>query len=473
MNKLEILPVRRGWSIRFDDSEVSSIESNSFNLLDVRFKKGGDKLIQLNQLVATVQSNQVYPYFWSDNYSVWVEQGDEPSWNFRGANRDGTAETSTQLVVKCRDEGVKYCVTQKITILKDHDLLTTRADGDMVALEFTDPYFMHIVGPAYEMEGNIYWPGIYYPGMETYVRDWKKRWDMFAFETAPGRFYGWKHHHYYYCEGAEITEGGLFAVLGYEGGDIAYRVLTPGYNVGICWWGYDAHFYKKLPLKEVKSRPGEENGWGTTPVKAGEEFDFSYELSELPEAESKEIRARSEFRENSEIGLRNMDRPRIERHLNRFDKKTEFDDQYFCWRPGPKGAFWDKSVGYDDAYSLRLESDGSFIPAYTTRLGQEMFMEPVYGGKKYRTTAYIKTENVSGAGARVSVCFGVPVWKGMHGILQPFEYAYTEGITGTSDWIKVEVITTAPEDVISVHVALELNGSGKAWIDNFLFEEVK
>lgn len=114
----------------------------------------------------------------------------------------------------------------------------------------------------------------------------------------------------------------------------------------------------------------------------------------------------------------------------------------------------DRSVGYDDKYSLRLDGQ---TEAWTNT-GVSYFMSGY--GKKNRVTAWVKTENIQGEGLSI----------GFRLMDNDYEEFHPSGITGTKDWTKMEFVTTGPIDHWGVTLIFRNSGTGTVWIDNFKIE---
>ncbi|WP_073552217.1 S41 family peptidase [Elizabethkingia meningoseptica] len=82
-----------------------------------------------------------------------------------------------------------------------------------------------------------------------------------------------------------------------------------------------------------------------------------------------------------------------------------------------------------------------------------------YTGKNIKLTGYVKTENISDGQAALWMRIDPKV---------AFDNMQNRGITGTTDWKKVEItLPLNPEVTDQIFVGALLSGSGKMWIDNF------
>jgi len=73
-----------------------------------------------------------------------------------------------------------------------------------------------------------------------------------------------------------------------------------------------------------------------------------------------------------------------------------------------------------------------------------------FSGKKFRVTAFLKTEDVQG-----SAYLFADTNRGNHSMIR-----------GTNDWTKLEVVLELPKDLTRIRYGLSLIGQGKAWIDD-------
>ena len=477
---LTIEAIRGGWNIVQNGDPAAFIEANSFYLTGVKFKAGGEKQIHIHQLACTMKSYIIYPYPWSGDYNVEITAGPAPEWKLTAKNKDKSLENTTVLKVRENESGgIIYHVTQKLTALKEYD--TSKVEetyayvGDLSLIgqayahlgldgksspyvEMTDPYPRHAVGPAMDFDG--YWPGLYYPGQESNVADWRKKWQMFAFERSDGRYDEWVHSHHTASGIRYVGQNGIIAMLDEPSGNVVYRFLNKeGAYLQICHWGYDIHMI--LPRESLVFKPRES-------------MEMVYEIYDPSPEETAHILANLVKTPLTEAELAELDKPAVVHGLHRFDiSVAENDAKYFGWMKNGTGAAWDKTTGYDDSFSLKLENKpGGETSSWSAIIGQEMFMAPLYGGKQYRLSFYVKTENLDGC-VKASVKFHDPVWPGIHSAPHPFVAYWTEEIKGAADWTKVELITPpAPKNVISSYIDIYLNGEGTAWVDNVLFEPV-
>jgi hypothetical protein len=92
-----------------------------------------------------------------------------------------------------------------------------------------------------------------------------------------------------------------------------------------------------------------------------------------------------------------------------------------------------------------------------------------YVGERLKMTAYVKTENVQGA--------GVGMWMRVDGKSRSsrtlsFYNMCDKPIIGTTDWKKYEIILDVPKKSEAIFYGLFLHGIGQAWLQDVRFEIV-
>jgi len=128
-------------------------------------------------------------------------------------------------------------------------------------------------------------------------------------------------------------------------------------------------------------------------------------------------------------------------------------------------------IGIDDStvhnvspsLAIRFNSDdepAGFAAAFQN-LEARKFLD-----KRLRMTAFVKTEQVDGAG----------LWMRVDGPNedQPlaFDNMFTRQIKNTTDWKRYEVVLDIPARAIGISYGALLNGKGQVWVADFNFEEV-
>ena len=96
----------------------------------------------------------------------------------------------------------------------------------------------------------------------------------------------------------------------------------------------------------------------------------------------------------------------------------------------------------------------------------QVFKADNYRGKRLRMTGYVKTEDVATwAGLWMRV-------DGPGGAILAFDNMQDRPIRGTIGWEEYEVVLDVPSNGVNISFGLLLAGQGKAWADDFAFEEV-
>src|SRR5882762_6420088 len=117
----------------------------------------------------------------------------------------------------------------------------------------------------------------------------------------------------------------------------------------------------------------------------------------------------------------------------------------------------DSVIKQNGRYSLSIEKgtgDGQFGVT-------NLYINPVFSGKRVRLTGYIKTENITEgfAGLWMRV-------DGSSGVLA-FDNMQSRGIKGTTDWQQYSIdLAYNEEEAVNIYIGGLMTGSGKMWIDN-------
>jgi tetratricopeptide (TPR) repeat protein len=148
-----------------------------------------------------------------------------------------------------------------------------------------------------------------------------------------------------------------------------------------------------------------------------------------------------------------------------------FENGGFDWRIGSSEGvkvFRDRDVRRDGTASLSVSFDGKTNPGIS--IAHQIV--PVEPGKRYRLTAYIKTDMLT---TRNGIVLGVSGFR-----CEPFSIK-SEPVSGTVMWRKTEIGFTTPSgcSAVTVDIARERSEkfdnriSGDAWIDSVSLTEVK
>ena len=210
---------------------------------------------------------------------------------------------------------------------------------------------------------------------------------------------------------------------------------------GLCHWAFDIHF-RYRPYKHKHVMP------------AGTKHVAHYRVVGFDAARSKEALGKAKlhpyFAEAERYPIYVRGRNAFHRSRGRDEPQREYE-----WRGGD----WDRQVGHDDRYSIRLTGGQRGKDRCIVEIGGSRFSEPVRTGV-YTITAYVKTQDVTGEGATVGVQLLHPD--------EPPAFCRWRA-TGTAGWRRVHFSVYLPKRA-AVRVILELRGKGTAWFDDVQVE---
>jgi hypothetical protein len=119
----------------------------------------------------------------------------------------------------------------------------------------------------------------------------------------------------------------------------------------------------------------------------------------------------------------------------------------------------DKTVTKSGTGSASLERTG---PEDWGTMWQDADFRAI-AGRKVRISADIKRAAIVGRGGGLSFVSGGASLTEQAPIADKF-------IQGSNDWQREEIVLTLPRSITSARVGFALEGSGKIWVDNFVFE---
>lgn len=119
----------------------------------------------------------------------------------------------------------------------------------------------------------------------------------------------------------------------------------------------------------------------------------------------------------------------------------------------------DKAVTKSGSGSASLERTG---PEDWGTMWQDADFHAI-AGRKVRLSADIKRAGVVGKGG------GLSFVSNGSSMTEPAPIA-DKFIEGTNDWRREEIVITLPRSISYARVGFALEGSGKIWVDNFVFE---
>lgn len=287
-----------------------------------------------------------------------------------------------------------------------------------------------------------------------------------------------------------LPRGGKIAYLDAEEGGWLVDFLhasVPEMRVELCWSWYDIHNV----LEEA-----------IPPRHSQEEFEvfYSWRFTAVTSERAGAILDRAvtaPWREGEKYAL-----PAVSWH-NRFDRRFQSDRWEFPWWRSSVQATWDRTTGFDDKSSLKIESDGTRPVAWYTftwlypftwepfggagtgpgseelsQLPGEFDLSP-FAGKEYRLTAMVRTEDCDGEVAiAVAQWSGQPIWlysdrfspARSEADAEKLAWNRSRSLTGTNGWTELSLTFTM--DHFYRYLVLEQRGAGRAWFDNVVVEEV-
>jgi hypothetical protein len=236
---------------------------------------------------------------------------------------------------------------------------------------------------------------------------------------------------------------------------------TRDMTTAICWRWADLHD-QWLPKNRTSKKL-----WPlkTGNFQVGETKTVKYRFVNYPYAKAKAILDASTFRDQPGAPTAY---PMITWPLNRFDKNLFREPTLapFPWHPAttwvgqfpkdhvydPKGV-WDKTTGYDDTSSLKVDASDGGIHTWGCTGGDYYGMTPQVRGDQ-RFTFMVKTRDLKGYARLVYKARGRPALKG-------------RTIAGTNDWTRVTLDVPGGLSWPRYEALyFEVKGPGVAWFEN-------
>jgi hypothetical protein len=459
----------------------------------IRIEHGGVFLGLLKRATLTIHDGRFdkgeSPVFnWQPRFTVVVNSPFEPAWDFAGADlraralddaraeltgsfksRDGRLGCAFTVIITVEESGrVSYHARQSLDILGDYALSDYVAvderisevtrQGPATFLEYTDPVFPESIGPATPFTHD--WPEMTWP-LPLFRKAHRKWWQMTAYRHESGRVVGRYHSHF-------ISPG--LMPLHRKDGWIGFFLEKDRLNPvivpdpanelqsfsSLCPWAYDIHVGYMLPTEK-----------GRCILRAGQRFEAAYRFLAHDGNKAAELLAGVDLQPLTPGELQVLDRPAYRAGLNTLRDPLRYpNDESLPWHLD-SGAAWDKTVGHGDTFSIRLESKGASPACCLVDVGRDRFMDPLVEGATYELRAWVKTENVTGPGVRLGLAHAVAKYPGVTGEALPIEQRWSEPVTGTRDWTRIVVKgLPVPKDTMVTNLRLELDGTGRAWIDD-------
>ena len=309
-----------------------------------------------------------------------------------------------------------------------------------MVFEFSDPWYAGCPGPAVE-----------FPGM------WKRRYQRFAYEAEDGGIYSIPMNHYTTSHKSNIRlkPDGLFVALYEPDGNPAFQFMggtAKSSNIAICWWGYDVHFNRPVEPREMDA-----------PIET------HFRIFQCPDDRARELRDRAVMRPLGAGEMKGRAEYPVYERTSSFTKGLRTDEIWngpldpFPWDFTGDGAVWDKSVGRNDTYSMKIERAESGVTRWWTNRGdgQGYWMDPWTPCRGYKVNCWVRTENVTGNGAALALQYHIPNED------QRYPIVTSRKLTGTNGWTKVEAeIGNPPPEAGCLMIMLQQDGSGTSWFDD-------
>lgn len=249
----------------------------------------------------------------------------------------------------------------------------------------------------------------------------------------------------------------------------------------ICWMFYDIHVHAPASIP---------------PRGSCERVNLHYECEFIPLTTVKAGEITDSAREADWRKEKKYDVPRFS-YDNRFDDSLvtlpgEKTGQINFWYQSDENCRMDHTIGYDDTDSVMIErTEEKAQPSawYCLNWGVP-YDTNVRLGRRYRMSAWVKTENCTGKAriGKVSMVWGGDIFYGFNTHYEDGEpkakggtfggmdkeldldWKYSDSVTGTSAWTQVSVEFDVLDGIVNVF--LELSGTGKCWFDNVKLEEL-
>ena len=233
-------------------------------------------------------------------------------------------------------------------------------------------------------------------------------------------------------------------------------------TAGLCAYMWDAHFAYKICREGTEVR-----------LPAGSHFEAAYELTSIDNPEAQQIVQQAMSRPAPDLSSIPLHVPGVDR----FDRTMENTDGdcRFIWPWEPEGSeqsvlALDRSEGFGDTSSLRIDSLGGTSCWKLTTLGPAYGEKPFAGRSRFQLSAYVKTSKLKGK-ARIAVRLHREDRGSVFDLHKYETFASDQTADGDTDWTQLKIVTPsispAPD---RIHLLLVQEGSGTSWFDNVSFE---
>lgn len=434
-------PVARLW---YDIVEQPEQNLRYFNLVprpvelrELRLTPGGRPLFAGVQLYW-----KLGPVITTELVSVEARAEGEEALTLEVVTRDpGRVATSVRLVTLSYDERLGSYVYDLRAFLTIHgpELFDQPGTDDRdFRFEYCDPWYTDV--PA---------PSVPFPGR------WPKRYQRLLAEPGDGTVWQMPLNHL--ATGIpsprSFRHGGRLVLAHEPGDDPAIEFVGDTADrtaISVCNWGYDVHLSAGFTRAELY-RP----------------LALRFRLYRCPDAEVQRLLdAAAPVPAVTYAGLAEL--PRYERHTSfalpmRLDQPTSGDTDPWPWLPDGEGADWCRDQGRSDRCSLRIAKDGPGPTEWRMdREGDGAWTQRWASPVGFRVSVYIRTEKVIGRGSCLALRWMI------YNRPEPHPLVCSQRLTGTHDWIRVqvEIHGPPPPGVSAVALILRQDGSGSTWFDD-------
>jgi hypothetical protein len=142
------------------------------------------------------------------------------------------------------------------------------------------------------------------------------------------------------------------------------------------------------------------------------------------------------------------------------DSDIELDPSAYFSSDGPGTFTWATDQSHSPTHALKLVS--SQPSGSTARWLTRTDTIPVTAGASYDAAAWLKTEGVDHGDAHVTVTY----WDAAGAYIAGSAADSAQQLTGSQDWTRIGVTSTAPAGAAFARVEFRLTGPGTLWIDD-------
>ena len=309
--------------------------------------------------------------------------------------------------------------------------------------EYSDPWYVDIPGPMVEF------PGMWRRGAHTHI----------LCEKPDGTVHKMPLNHIGISSlsGAPVRPGGILVPVFEAGNNPAIEFVgdsAAGDHVGVCSWGYDVHLTAHLSHEELYRPIFRRFRIYLCPDDKARRL-----LDAAPPVPPQELCGMSEL-------------PLYERTTS-FEKPCALNEappgptDSWPWMPEGEGLSYEKSFGRSDKYSVKISRQTHGLSRWHMCYeGEGGWCEPWPDYIGCRVTGYVKTENVTGAGAGIALR-----WE-RYNLTGNYPYAHSERLIGTHDWtpLSVALFGKHPDDCNAFDISLMQDGTGTSWFDDLQVE---